>query len=379
MKQIFLILSILLSFEINLRAGQQDPMEFLFNNIGLEPGEEFYKMGYKEYEKGNYDKAFEYFYKAHQNGNLTATYMVGDCLFAGRGTQTDISKAMEFIKYAADKGQLDACMVMGMIQYDGLEFGNYKVAQNKESGLKLMKYAADKGHSDAQWTLADYYYQEEKYDTAFKYYELSANQNNPKGLYRTGVRLMDGDGTPVDLKRAESLIMKAKEMGEDVDFVLGKLYYKQGNYNKAIAMFKPLSQSDASAIRWLGSCYISLPEPDYALALQCYEKAAQSQELLGMFYSAIFYYEGLGCEKNIAKAVPLFHKILDSTGGSFSLDDEYVYIYGTTCKLLGNCYRFGRGVPKDEEYADTLTKYAEQTGLGDLTLEEIINNITRSR
>ena len=80
--------------------------------------------------------------------------------------------------------------------------------------------------------------------------------DNPTGIKRVGVRLMDGDGVERNLILAEEYLNKAKQMGvADMDFILGKLYYFQGKSDKAIPIFESLYSSDGQVARLLGSCY----------------------------------------------------------------------------------------------------------------------------
>tara|TARA_B100000902_G_C26561526_1_gene552120 strand:- start:20 stop:490 length:471 start_codon:yes stop_codon:yes gene_type:complete len=61
-------------------------------------------IGYKYYEKGYYDKAFEVWSKEIKQGSAEAMYNMGLLYFFGRGVERDLTIAFDYCEKAALKG-----------------------------------------------------------------------------------------------------------------------------------------------------------------------------------------------------------------------------------------------------------------------------------
>lgn len=379
-----IILSICLVLIPLISYSQESAEDYLMRSLGIDTPEEYFKRGRNEFEHGNYAKAIKYLSKANDKGSIDAAYLIGECLFSGLGIEKDLRRSFDFFLFAAERGQVDACAVLGTWYLNGIDLGNLIIEPDLDRGMQWMTKAAKRNHSDAQWNLGDCYYIKGDYETAFKWYKSSADLNNPIGITRVGVRLMDGDGVAKDLVLAEKYLLQAKQFGiDDIDFIIGKLYYRQKRYQDAVEIFKNYYEKDSTAARFLGSCYAAMAtsDNDYASALKYWEIASESEEFLGMFYTALCYYSGLGCEKNYNKAAILFDKILsnldtDENGNvTLSVDDPDVGVYGVSAKFLSTCFRYGRGVEQDIEYSDILQSFSEQAGIQEITIRQIISSI----
>lgn len=376
----YYILVIICGLFTPISYAQETFDDHMLKSIGLDTPEEYFRRGYNELERGNYDKAINYLMKAHKKGSLEASYWIGECLYNGWGIEKDQRQSLEYIQYAANKGQIDACFVLGMWYCNGVEIGNLTILADINRGMEWLKIASDKNHSDAQWYLGDCYYIKGDYETAFKWYKKSADLNNLMGIKRVGVRLMDGDGVIQDLVLAERYIMQAKRLskGDDnIDFIIGKLYYRQKKYKDAAEMFKKYYVNDPEAAHFLGSCYAAMAssDNDYVTALKYWEIASEGEELYGMFYTALCYYDGLGCEKDYNKAAMLFNKILNSNGTSVSLNDPNIGVYGVSAKFLSTCFRYGRGVEQNIEYSERLQNFSKKTGCYENTIRQIMDSM----
>jgi len=358
-------------------------MDFLYHNLGIDSPEDYFKRGYTELQKGNYDKAFVELAKAHNKGSVDATHWIGECYFSGYGVQKDPKKGFEFIQSAANKGQVDACFTMGVFLCNGFESQELSIKSNIQRGMEWLKIASNKNHPEAQWMLGDLYYINNDYQTAYSWYSKSASLNSPNGIKRVGTRLLDGDGVSSNVPLAIEYLQKAKALGcEDMDFILGKAYYKNADYERSIQYFeasKNSKESDSGVEdRWIGSVYATRTPTDYKQALFYWEKAAEKNELLALFYSALCYYEGLGCQKDYDRAVDYFFKIL-KPGEKLSIEKEYNYVYGISAKFLGNCFRYGRGIDADQDMAKSCIDVAKQLGYENITVREVMDNIKRKR
>lgn len=372
-----------LGLDVVFAQGANQYEDFFYHNMGIDSHEDYFKRGYLDLQNGNYEKAFANLVKAHNKGNVDATYWVGECYFSGWGVEIDEKKGFDLIQSAANKGQKDACYVMGVVYCNGLESQHLSIKSNLNRGMEWLKIASNKNHPEAQWLLGDLYYVNADKETAFAWYSKSASLNSSMGVKRVGVRLMDGDGVSRDVALAIEYLKKAKEMGCDgMDLVLGKAYYWNSDFDQCIQYFKASKQNSGEDSgeedRWIGSAYASMTPADYKQALNYWEKAAEKDELLALYYSALCYYEGLGCQKDYNRAVEYFQRIL-KPGENISVDKEFAHVYGISAKFLGNCYRYGRGVDADQNLAQSFNDIAKKLGWEDITVREVMENLRRVR
>lgn len=154
------------------------------------------------------------------------------------GVAQNTKCALKFYNEAANRGQVDACFALGCLYYTGFESEDTVIQQDINRSMEWLRLAANNNHSNAQCLLGDCYYLQGDAETAFSWYNKSASLNNPTGIQRVGVRLMDGDGTTKNLPLAIQYLNTAKSMGvADSDLILGKAYYFHGDYLLAIKCF----------------------------------------------------------------------------------------------------------------------------------------------
>lgn len=365
-----LILTLTLSTEL------QAQYDFV---IDISSPKYYFETGYKAFQKGNYDEAISCFATAYEKGNTDAIYWIGVCYDSGLGVAQNTKCALKFYNEAANRGQVDACFALGCLYYTGFESEDTVIQQDINRSMEWLRLAANNNHSNAQCLLGDCYYLQGDAETAFSWYNKSASLNNPTGIQRVGVRLMDGDGTTKNLPLAIQYLNTAKSMGvADSDFILGKAYYFHGDYLLAIKCFLKTVEDDAESARWLGSCYAAKEPAEYDMALYYWEKSAEKGDLYGKFYTALCYYDGMGCEKSFKKAVRYLTEIIPP-GGQIDVKKEYRIIYGVSARLLANCARYGRGIDVDIEFSNSLANIAKQLGCENITIRDVIDNIKRDK
>lgn len=79
-------------------------------------------------------------------------------------------------------------------------------------------------------------------------------------------------------------------------------------------MFLKTVEDDAESARWLGSCYAAKEPAEYDMALYYWEKSAEKGDLYGKFYTALCYYDGMGCEKVSRKQFVILQKSFHQEG-----------------------------------------------------------------
>lgn len=157
MKKINYFLSINIAvLGLALTGCSQDQIPPLCTNSQVtscvQNADELNKLGYK-YSHGigvseNLTKAFQYYKKAADLGNLSAINNVGYSYSHGRGVKQNDQKAFEYYKIAADKGNISAINNIGYMYSHGKG-----VAQDYNQAMAYYKQAADKGSDSAQSNL----------------------------------------------------------------------------------------------------------------------------------------------------------------------------------------------------------------------------------
>jgi TPR repeat protein len=71
-------------------------------------------------EEKDYGKALQFYRKAASMGNAHACYMIGECLYKGRGCEKSISEAMDYYEDAAASGSIGAMLRLGDIYWNGV-------------------------------------------------------------------------------------------------------------------------------------------------------------------------------------------------------------------------------------------------------------------
>lgn len=173
--------------------------------------------------------------------------------------------------------------------------------ENVVQGLVYLKKAAQKGSHEAESELADYYYyQQEDYAEALKWYHQAEKGQDAYVLYSLGVMYFDGEGTQVDLKKANEYYLAAAKLG-----------YSDAMYELAF------SYNDGKGV-----------EKDFVQAAHWFKQAADLGDASAMYNLGIAYLNGEGVEKSCPTAMKLFNQAIDA--------DEHVLSYAT----LGNLYYY---------------------------------------
>src|SRR5258707_325811 len=94
----------------------------------------------------NYSKAREYLRKAADAGQVDAMYTLGSFYAKGRGGAQDYGKAREWYQKAADAGLPDAMYILGLFYAEG-----WGGAQDYAKAREWYQKAADAGHADAMY------------------------------------------------------------------------------------------------------------------------------------------------------------------------------------------------------------------------------------
>lgn len=194
-------------------------------------------------------------------------------------------KDITFITDLADKGNVDAQRVLGMIY----EKGNEKIDFNIEKSKGWYEKAAAQKDAYSQYLLGFIYETKldvsDRFEKAKEYYKQAAAQNHPKALTRLAHMHRDGlHGFSKDSLQAKKLYEQAAEQGdEEAQYSLGTFYL-------------------------LGQ----VVEKDYLKALGLFEKSSIKNHTDSQFELAKMYEKGLGVRQDKEKAKEWYGKVCDA-------------------------------------------------------------------
>ena len=125
------------------------------------------------HQPGDDRKALEYFLQAANLGDRVGKYLAGECYYYGKGTTTDVAKAVDFLQEAA--------------------------ALREPRAMDL---------------LGTYYRKLRQFDQARKHYEDAAAAGYPLSLSNLGVLYMNGEGVQRSPEVAANLFRQGAEKGD---------------------------------------------------------------------------------------------------------------------------------------------------------------------
>jgi TPR repeat protein len=119
-------------------------------------------------------------------------------------------KAAKIYRRAVELGNVDAMSKLGELHTTGSG-----VKLDKKKAMQLFRTAADRGDAFAQINLGILLVSEEKFEEAFRYYALAADQGLTPGEFKLGICYMVGKGTEVDLGKARYWFERAAAKGDE--------------------------------------------------------------------------------------------------------------------------------------------------------------------
>lgn len=404
------------------------------------------KMVAEMYENGTGVKqdlaaAFLWYSKAADHKDIDSAYKVGYMLTQGIGTSKDLSKALPYYRIAADTGHIQANDEIGNAYLYGLgtkvdyktaykyvsfaakkkiHRSEYNLGVMYQKGLGLEKsdklaeewflLAADGGHKVAQYQMGCIYGNRKEYDSAFKYYSLSASQKYAEaqnmcgryydegwgslkkdhtkaneyfllaaeqgydsGLWNLGINYYCGAGTGKDYTKAFHYIFLAAEKGHKLSCNKVAEMYELGqgvekNIDEALRWYTKASSSPhfmAKAQLSLGKLYLTDALSDYKNAVIWLKKAqsnsnsevtVEASNLLG----DLFFY-GAHVEQNYADAFKYYNVCSDKANAQTqtNLAEMYFQGLGTSRNVEQAIYWYQKALAQDDTLVEASWRMGE--------------------
>ena len=391
--------------------------------------------------ENKFEEAAELYQQLADEGDAYAKWCLANAYSNGDGVDFDRSKELELLKQDADEGceeaKCDLAFAYMFGWYDeigkdslkGKEMleelvknssnsyvmskyaylfliGDPPYEENKEKAIRILNKINDKDNSFYNYAMGYVYLNgtddiEINVEKAIEYLTKSFNNGIRisahliQGIYAKGY----GD-VKKDIKKQLEWIKRGIEANgtscmidmSNICLSEDSTYKEYNNPQRGVELLKRAARNGSSqALFILGNFYNSgehLPKDDKK-AFENWEKSAQLKDPNGLTNLAYAYLEGIGCEKDVRKAVELYKKAANN-GSGFSANLLYsVYYYGKygvkidremakryllkAVELnepwgyynLGNAYFNGDMVDKSIEQAFVYIKKAADLGLVD--------------
>ncbi len=274
------------------------------------------------------------------------------------------------------------------LKFDGDRTSLYTddIPTSDEDTFKLVFPFAKKGNANLQNQIGVMYSKgkgvEKNISEAIKWYEKSANQNNPWGLYNLANLYYVGNSVDKDYKKAFEFFTKSAELGNyDAQNRLANMYYAgegvQKDYKQAIYWYeKSANQGYDWAQYNLADIYykgIGI-EKDYQKAFSFYTLAANQGHTKSQYNLGSMYYNGKGIERNHKKGFDYYNIAANKGNADAQFSLGFLYYKGEYVNkdyqkavnyfvlaakqgdvlaqyYLGDMYYNGKGIDKDYENA----------------------------
>lgn len=349
----------------NLKSGAKD------SNIENFDAEKLFEKGCDYYYGNgvevNYLKAYNFFQKATEQGNVKAIFKLGELYFHGKGVNVDHEMAFYYFLKASELNlpeaqfELSKCYENG----DGVE-------KNYAMGIKWLKCSAEGNFVDAQEILAIHYddglYIDEDKKEALKWYMRAAENGSAFSQYIVGLKYQMGDGIYKDEKQAVQWYIKSAEQGcIEAQNKLGIYYFTGEEVEKdlsiAFSYFKKAAEKgNAESEFYMGTFYFKglYVNQDKMKAIEWYQKAADHGNSRAESVMAFLYYEGQLVKRNYTKSYNLF---------LHAAKQKNI----TAIRNLGVFYE--KGIYVDKNYNEAEKYYKEAIKYGDENAKEYLKNL----
>ena len=197
-------------------------LAIIFSVILLLTMEAFYRLKLplpgKYYQAGmaylevDADHSFYLLKKAADGGNADAKLQLGICYADGIGTEANIELAKQYLLSAAEHGDASAQCRLGLMYYNG-----NGVEKNVQEAAMWFQKSADQGYAGGQNNLGVIYANgqgvKQDYFKAVKWYRMAAEQGNTLAQSNLGAMYENGAGVEKDLQEARKWYQKAVDNG----------------------------------------------------------------------------------------------------------------------------------------------------------------------
>ena len=188
------------------------------------------------------------------NDNLF--YKLGQMFKLGLGTDSDVTKAIEYFRRSAEMNNKN-----GLFEYGKALLIGEHIPQDTDSAVKLLEKAVKLKNSNAKRFLALEYisgeHLEQDIEKGIALLTECADSGDVIASYRLGKIYLQGEIMPQNLDKAEKYLLLAED-SEYTQYALAKLYLQEEKYDiqKAVNYFENCADKNHWASYQLGRIYL---------------------------------------------------------------------------------------------------------------------------
>lgn len=183
-------------------------------------------------------------------------YKLGQMFKLGLGTDSDVTKAIEYFRRSAEMNNKN-----GLFEYGKALLTGEHIPQDADSAVKLLEKAVKLKNSNAKRFLALEYisgeHLEQYIEKGIALLTECANNGDVIACYRLGKIYLQGEIMPQNLNKAEKYLLLAAD-NEYTQYALAKLYLQEEKYDiqKAVNYFENCADKNHWASYQLGRIYL---------------------------------------------------------------------------------------------------------------------------
>lgn len=183
-------------------------------------------------------------------------YKLGQMFKFGLGTDSDVTKAIEYFRRSAEMNNKN-----GLFEYGKALLIGEHIPQDTDSALKILKKAVKLKNSNAKRFLALEYisgeHLEQDFEKGIALLTECADSGDVIACYRLGKIYLESEIMPQNLDKAEKYLLLAED-NEYTQYALAKLYLQEEKYDiqKAVNYFEKSADKNHWASYQLGRIYL---------------------------------------------------------------------------------------------------------------------------
>ena len=205
-----------------------------------------------------YQQALSAFLKIESDdmANDDLFYKLGQMFKLGLGTDSDVTKAIEYFRCSAEMNNKN-----GLFEYGKALLIGEHIPQNTDSAVKLLEKAVKLKNRNAKRFLALEYisgeHLEQDIEKGIALLTECADSGDNFSCYKLGKIYFKGDIVLQDLDKAEKYLLSAED-NEFTQYAFGKLYLQEEKYDiqKAVNYFENCADKNHWASYQLGRIYL---------------------------------------------------------------------------------------------------------------------------
>ena len=183
-------------------------------------------------------------------------YKLGQMFKFGLGTDSDVTKAIEYFRRSAEMNNKN-----GLFEYGKALLIGEHIPQDTDSALKILEKAVKLKNSNAKRFLALEYisgeHLEQDFEKGIALLTECADSGDVIACYRLGKIYLESEIMPQNLDKAEKYLLLAED-NEYTQYALAKLYLQEEKYDiqKAVNYFEKSADKNHLASYQLGRIYL---------------------------------------------------------------------------------------------------------------------------